>query len=132
MNGRVWRSAVIPVQRHIVNPIGRRLAGHLPGEAVLETVGRKSGQPRRTPIGGRLIGESFWLVSEFGRHSQYVRNIEANPAVRLQLRGRWQTGTAVILDDDDPARRLAQLGGLNSVLVRLVGNDLLTIRVDLY
>lgn len=53
----------------------------------LETTGRASGLPRRTPLGGRRVGESFWLVSEFGERSQYVRNIKADPRVRVRLRG---------------------------------------------
>ena len=46
---------------------------------MLETTGRKSGQPRRTAIGGRVIGNEFWMVSEHGEHSHYVLNIKADP-----------------------------------------------------
>lgn len=122
---------ITPVQRYIANPVGRRVARYLNSQAVLETTGRKSGQPRTTPIGGRQVGLSYWIVSEFGRKSQYVRNIEANPHVRLQIRGVWHTGVAVLLDEDDSRRRLRELPWLNSALVRLAGSDLLTIRVDL-
>jgi deazaflavin-dependent oxidoreductase (nitroreductase family) len=98
---------------------------------MLETIGRKSGQPRRTAIGGRVIGKQFWMVSEHGGHSDYVRNIRANPAVRVRIRGRWHAGTAHLLPDDDARERLRNLPGVNSALVRLAGSDLLTIRVDL-
>jgi deazaflavin-dependent oxidoreductase (nitroreductase family) len=77
------------VQRRVVNPIGRRLP-----ITMLETIGRKSGQPRRTAVGGRVVDGQFWMVSEHGDHSHYVLNIKANPAVRLRIRGRWRTGTA--------------------------------------
>lgn len=127
----IRRKLVTPVQRHIANPIGRRVGRWLNSQAVLETTGRKSGLPRLTPIGGRRVGSSYWIVSEFGRKSQYVQNILANPNVRLQIRGIWYTGTAFVVDDDDPRDRLRQLPWLNSALVRLVGSDLLTIRVDL-
>jgi deazaflavin-dependent oxidoreductase (nitroreductase family) len=110
-----------------VNPLLRRL----PSQAVLETTGRVSGLPRRTPVGGRRVGDSFWLVSEFGERSQYVRNIKANPRVRVRIRGRWHTGTAHLLPDDDPVARLRSLPRLNSSAVRLIGTDLLTVRVDL-
>ncbi|WP_018179670.1 nitroreductase/quinone reductase family protein [Jongsikchunia kroppenstedtii] len=126
-----WERVVLAVQRHVANPIARRIARHLPGEAVLETIGRKSGLPRATPIGGRLDGSTFWLVTEFGRRAQYVRNIEADGRVRLQVAGAWRSGTASILDDDDARARLKQLPWLNSLLVRLVGTELLTVRVDL-
>ena len=66
-------------QRYAANPITRSAADFLPGMAVIETRGRSSGLPRRVPVGGRLEGPSFWLVSEQGRRAGYVRNIEADP-----------------------------------------------------
>jgi deazaflavin-dependent oxidoreductase (nitroreductase family) len=110
-----------------MNPILRRL----PLQTVLETTGRVSGLPRRTPVGGRRVGNSFWLVSEYGEKSQYVRNIQANPRVRVRILGRWHTGTAQLLPDDDPRARLKTLPRMNSTAVRAFGNALLTVRVDL-
>jgi deazaflavin-dependent oxidoreductase (nitroreductase family) len=115
------------VQRHVANPVMRAV----PIQTLLETTGRKSGEPRRTPIGGKLDGRTFWLVSEFGERSQYVRNIQADPRVRVRVRGRWHSGTAVLLPDDDAKARLAALPRLNSAAVRAMGDNLLTIRVDL-
>lgn len=117
--------------RHIANPLMRRLVGHLPGQALLETTGRRSGRSRRTPVGGRLIDGSFWLVSNHGLASDYVRNIEANPVVRLQHRSRWRNGTAHLLPADDARARLRELPRFNSWNVRVLGTDLLTIRIDL-
>ena len=71
------------------------------------------------------------MVSEFGTNSQYVKNIEANPQVRVRVRGRWYSGTAHLLPDDDARSRLRSLPKVNSAAVRTVGSDLLTIRVDL-
>lgn len=119
--------AVTAVQRRIVNPVMRRSLL----QTLLETTGRVSGLPRRTPVGGRRVGDSFWLVSEFGERSQYVRNIRANPRVRVRIRGRWHTGTAHPLPDDDPVARLRALPRMNSATVRTVGAGLLTVRVDL-
>ena len=115
------------VQRHIANPVMRAV----PLQTLLETTGRKSGEPRRTPIGGKLDGRTFWLVSEFGDRSQYVRNIQADPRVRVRVRGRWHGGSAVLLPDDDAKARLAALPRMNSAAVRAMGDNLLTIRVDL-
>jgi deazaflavin-dependent oxidoreductase (nitroreductase family) len=120
------RRVVHGVQRHIVNPIGRRLP-----VTMLETIGRKTGKPRRTAIGGRVIDNQFWMVSEHGEHSHYVLNIKANPRVRVRIRGRWRTGTAHLLPGDDPVARLSRLPDLNSAVVRIMGSDLLTIRIDL-
>lgn len=113
--------------RHIANPITRRL----PTQVLLETTGRSSGRPRRTPIGGRLVGAAFWLVSDHGEASDYIRNIKANSRVRVRIRGRWRAGTAVLLPDDDPKARLATLPRFNSSLVRALGTDLLSVRIDL-
>ncbi|MEV8558165.1 nitroreductase/quinone reductase family protein [Streptomyces sp. NPDC051917] len=118
---------VTAFQRHIANPLNRRL----PFQTLLETTGRSSGLPRQTPVGGRKVGDSFWLVSEFGYKSQYVRNIQADPRVRVRLAGRWHHGTAHLLPDDDPVARLRALPRFNSAAVRAFGTDLLTVRVDL-
>lgn len=122
---------MIRFQHRILNPVVRRLAPYLPGQMLIETIGRRSGRPRQTPIGGLLDGSTFWLVSEFGRHSQYVQNIAANPRVRVFAHGKWHTGTAVILDEDDPRQRLKQLPRYNSFMVQRIGTNLLTLRVDL-
>ncbi|MEV0466062.1 nitroreductase/quinone reductase family protein [Nocardia tengchongensis] len=123
----IQHAVVTEFQRRVGNPI----LGRLPIQTLLETTGRVSGQPRVTPIGGRRTGNSFWLVSEFGTRSQYVRNIEADNRVRLRLRGRWLTGTAHLMPDDDPIARLRSLPRANSTAVRIVGTDLLSIRIDL-
>jgi F420H(2)-dependent quinone reductase len=67
---------VSTVQKHILN----RVARHLP-ITTLETIGRKSGVPRRTPVGGRVIDNAFWMVSEHGNRAQYVKNIPAGGAL---------------------------------------------------
>src|SRR5436305_7469186 len=73
--------------------------------ALLETTGRRSGRPRHTPVGNGLAGEVFWVVAAHGTRADYVRNIQANPRVRVKLGRLWRTGTAVPLPDDDIAAR---------------------------
>jgi deazaflavin-dependent oxidoreductase (nitroreductase family) len=118
---------VTTFQRRIGNPILVRW----PGQTLLETTGRRSGLPRRTPVGGRLVDGVFWLVSEFGEKSQYVRNIQANPRVRIRVRGRWYAGIAHLMPHDDVRARLAALPRLNSAAVRALGTNLLTVRIEL-
>ena len=120
------RQVVHRIQRLVANPIGRQLP-----VIMLETTGRKSGQPRWTAVGGSVVDNQFWMVSEHGDHSDYVYNIKANPAVRVRINGQWRSGTAHLLPHDDPRQRLRSLPRLNSTAVRAVGTDLLTIRVDL-
>jgi deazaflavin-dependent oxidoreductase (nitroreductase family) len=121
------RRRVSLFHRRIANPITRLL----PTQVLLETTGRRSGQPRRTPIGGRLDGPTFWLVSDHGEASDYVRNIKSDNRVRVRIRGRWRAGAAVPLPEDDAHARLTNLPRFNSSLVRALGTDLLTIRIDL-
>src|SRR6185295_355273 len=59
----------------LVNPFLRPLLdrGLMPRtHALLETTGRKSGQPRRVPVGNGLRGDTFWIVSEHGYGADYV------------------------------------------------------------
>ncbi|TXL89336.1 nitroreductase family deazaflavin-dependent oxidoreductase [Streptomyces sp. NBC_01725] len=118
---------VTAFQRRVANPLSSRM----PGQILLETTGRTSGLPRRTPVGGSRVGQEFWLVSEYGDKSQYVRNILADPRVRVRIKGTWHTGTAHPMPQDDPRARLRKLPAGNSAVVRLMGTNLLTVRVDL-
>lgn len=119
--------------KYIVNPVMKQVAGYIPGWALLETKGRLSGQPQRNPVGDGLRGNTFWIVAEHGRQADYVRNIKANPDVRVRTHGRWRRGVAHLLFDDDPISRQKQLklNPLNAAMIRAVGTDLLTIRIDL-
>ncbi|NIH82019.1 nitroreductase/quinone reductase family protein [Amycolatopsis viridis] len=111
----------------LINPVTRRM----PGQVVLETIGRRSGVPHQTPVGGKVAGDSFWFVAGDGRHAAYVRNIEANPKVRVRLGRTWRAGTAHLLPDDNPDERLKTLPSFNSWVVRRLGIAPLTVRVDL-
>jgi deazaflavin-dependent oxidoreductase (nitroreductase family) len=119
----------------LLNPLMRRLleAGLVPrGWALLETTGRRSGEPRRVPVGNGLRGEHFWIVAEHGRHANYVRNIEHDPRVRVKVRRTWLTGTAHLLPDDDPLERLRKLRRpLNDIGLRAMASEMLVVRVDL-
>jgi deazaflavin-dependent oxidoreductase (nitroreductase family) len=107
-----------------------------PGTAILETTGRRSGQPRRTPVTDGRDGDVFWIVAEHGRSAAYVRNIAADPRVRIKVGGRWHEGTARPVPDEDPRARLEVLRRnrrtwLNARTIEQLGTDLLTLRVDL-
>jgi hypothetical protein len=70
-------------------------------------------------------------VAEHGRHAGYVRNLEADPSVRVRVARTWRTAQAFVDTGDDPQARLEQFarpGHANAV--RRFGTDLLTIRLD--
>lgn len=111
------RSRVIDrLQKSVINPLDRlafALRTPPPGDALLETVGRRTGQPRVTPVCDCLEGSTFWIVAQRGRDADYVKNIEANPRVRVKgslSNSAWRAGTADILDDDDPKERIRIIG----------------------
>lgn len=128
------------LQRNLLNPVVKALllrGFNIPGYAVLETTGRKSGQARQTPVGDGLVGDTFWIVAEHGNRAAYVRNLTAHPRVRVRVGGTWRTGTAHTMPEDDSRERQRKLGDnnwnrrMNAAVVRLMGTDLLTIRIDL-
>jgi deazaflavin-dependent oxidoreductase (nitroreductase family) len=140
----VKRRVVHAFQKYLLNPPVRLLfsLGLVPPTYVLlETKGRKSGKPRQTPVGNGLVEGTFWIVAEHGRKAGYVRNMEHDPRVRIKIRDglkySWREGTAYVLPDDDTRERQRKLGKghpgrwLNAVVVRTVGTDLLTVRIDL-
>jgi deazaflavin-dependent oxidoreductase (nitroreductase family) len=128
---RIFRT----ITNRLVNPIVRPLIERTPldaGWALLETRGRKTGEQRRTPVGNGLRGDTFWVVTEHGRATHYVKNIQADPRVRVKVRGRWRTGTAHVLWDDDAQARLRRLKRpVNDTLLRAVGTEQVTVRIDL-
>jgi deazaflavin-dependent oxidoreductase (nitroreductase family) len=144
------RRRILPVQNKLLNPLVAGLIARglePPTYAVLETVGRRTGQVRRVPVANGLDGDTFWLIAALGERSAYVRNLRANPRVRIKarparmrdgLRSRWRTGTAHPLPDDDARARHRALGRgrpgyrLDGVLLRaLADGDMLTVRIDL-
>lgn len=116
---RYWR---------IVNPAGRLLAGWLPFWVLVETTGRRSGLSRRTPLAaGPRTEEEIWLIAVHGLHSSWVRNLQAEPKLKLRHNGRWREGTATIRPIDETilarfnryARTGPRLAGLDPVLVHV-------------
>jgi deazaflavin-dependent oxidoreductase (nitroreductase family) len=134
-------SALWRLQQSVINPVVRLawdLGIPLPGDALLETTGRRTGQPRRTPVCDGLDEGTFWLIAQRGRDADWVRNIEANPRVRVRTSGTaWRAGTAHIVDVDDSRERRRLLGQVNVARRFCQGTagrldtSPLTVRVDL-
>jgi deazaflavin-dependent oxidoreductase (nitroreductase family) len=101
--------------------------------ALLETTGRRTGHPRHTPVGNGLTdADVFWLIAAHGYQADYVRNLAADPRVRVKIGRRWRTGTAVILPGDDVAARArAHPHRWDAALGRLIASTPLTVRIDL-
>lgn len=129
------RSVARTVTNRFVNPLVRALIerGAFPANwCLLETTGRRSGLPRRTPVGNGMRDGRFWIVTEHGWASDYVKNIAVAPRVRIKCGSRWYAGTARILPADDAQARLRELRRpLNDSVLRVMGTEQLVVRVDL-
>ena len=134
------RGLVRAVEKYGVNPPTKAalwLGVPMP-LVLLETTGRRTGKPRRTPVMNGVIGDELWIVAEHGRRAAYVRNLTADPQVRVRTGRRWRDGKAEVLDDDEPLARAGwiaeQLGRstkMELLATRALNVDPVTIRVDL-
>jgi deazaflavin-dependent oxidoreductase (nitroreductase family) len=88
---------------HLFNPAVAaltRLGVSVAGSRVLEVPGRKTGEPRRTPVNLLTIDGTRYLVAPRG-HTQWVRNLRASGSGRLLLGRRAEPFSAVELPDED-------------------------------
>ena len=123
------------LSHRLLNPVVNRAARAglpLPGYVILETRGRRSGQLRRVPVGKAQQGNTLWVIAEHGLKAGYVRNIQAEPRVRVRIGRRWRSATAEVLPDDDWRARQRRLPNrLNSAIVRVMATEPVTVRIDL-
>ena len=83
-------------------------------------------------MGNGLACDTFWLVAAHGTQADYVRNLQAEPRVRVKAGGVWRAGTAVVLPDDDPAARSRTLPHhWDAAIGKMMASAPLTIRIDL-
>jgi len=76
----------------------------------LTTTGRRSGRPHRIEIWYAVHGDTLYLLAGAGRDSDWVRNLETEPTVSVELRGEMRAARGRILDGEgeeaERARRL--------------------------
>ncbi|MGH9097112.1 MAG: nitroreductase/quinone reductase family protein, partial [Acidimicrobiales bacterium] len=98
-------------------------------------------------VANGLEGDTFWLIAGLGEKASFVKNVRANPRMRVKarpgrlrdgVRMRWRSGTAHPLPDDDASERHHQLGRgrpgyrIDGILLRTLATDkMLTVRIDL-
>jgi deazaflavin-dependent oxidoreductase (nitroreductase family) len=76
-----------------------RLGVSVAGSRILEVRGRKTGEPRRTPVNPLTLDGTRYLVAPRG-HTQWVRNLRALPEGRLLVGRRAEAFTAEEVADD--------------------------------
>ena len=77
-----------------------RLGISVAGSRVLEVRGRKTGEPRRTPVNPLTFEGSRYLVAPRG-HTQWVKNLRASGEGRLLVGRRADDFSAVELPDQE-------------------------------
>jgi deazaflavin-dependent oxidoreductase (nitroreductase family) len=76
----------------------------------LETVGRRSGKRRVTPMGYVRVDEAtLWVVSEHGERSDWFRNARKAGTVTVQAGDRRRAATVWLLPDEDPKSVLKRM-----------------------
>lgn len=115
----------------IANPPWRLIAGRVPGFALVETTGWRTGRKHQVPVGARLQDDSVSFVAAHASKAHYIKNIQANPRVRVQIGRCWREGVAHLVPEDDAPRRAVRLNLLNGLFERLASSDLMTVRIDL-
>lgn len=75
--------------RRFTNRLFLRVAGYLPGFAIVSHVGRKSGRTYRTPVNAFRTEGGYIIALTYGSESDWVKNVLAAGSCELQTRGRW-------------------------------------------
>lgn len=88
----------------VVEPLVRRGFGSLklaPASLiVLESIGFKSGQSRRTPLWSLRFGRYRIIATARGKRSFWVRNLQKNPEVRYFVGGESLHSEAILMAPD--------------------------------
>jgi deazaflavin-dependent oxidoreductase (nitroreductase family) len=77
---------------------------------MLEHIGRKTGLPRQVvlEVMDHPTANTYVVPSGFGDRSQWFRNVQANPRVRVHVSGRWPVpATARVLGREEADRALS-------------------------
>src|SRR5215207_11230123 len=80
-----------PVRRftaRFINPLTRPVAGWLPGFALLNHVGRRSGRVYRIPVNVFRRGNHYYFALTYGADVDWVKNVLAAGAVEIHTGGR--------------------------------------------
>jgi deazaflavin-dependent oxidoreductase (nitroreductase family) len=140
MDRPVKRRWEILIGRYTANPLMRgmfKIGITPPGMALVETVGRRTGVTRHTPVVCSPDGETLWLIAQHGSHAGWVKNLQASPRVRVRLGRHWRTGSAELLPDDDVKARIATFAAtavgkaITSAAFRALESQPVTVRIQL-
>ena len=73
---------------------------------LLTTRGRKTGRRRTTPLNYLVEGDVTYVVAGMGTGSDWLRNLQADPHVQVQVGRRVFEAWAETIDDPEEHRRI--------------------------
>ncbi|RZK93707.1 MAG: nitroreductase family deazaflavin-dependent oxidoreductase [Rhodococcus sp. (in: high G+C Gram-positive bacteria)] len=79
--------------RVVTNQVSRHVATILPGFAMVEHRGRKSGKAYRTPVNVFVVDGRYRFALTYGAQSDWVRNVVAAGGCTIETRRRTVTLT---------------------------------------
>ena len=80
--------SVARFNKRFTNRVALRVAGYLPGFAIVSHIGRNSGRAYRTPVNAFATDGGYIIALTYGAESDWVKNVLAAGACELQTRGR--------------------------------------------
>jgi deazaflavin-dependent oxidoreductase (nitroreductase family) len=103
---------------------------------VLTTIGRKSGQPRSTPLQFEEVEEMYYVASARGVEADWYRNLVACPKVDVQIGDKRFSTIAELMTDpgqiaDFLELRLKKHPHFMGALLRFEGLPMKHTRIDL-
>jgi deazaflavin-dependent oxidoreductase (nitroreductase family) len=112
--------ALARFNRTITNPIGRKIAGRVPGSGIIVHLGRRSGRTYRTPLSVFRRPGGYAVALTYGPGAEWVQNVLAAGGAVLERGDRriHLTSPRVV---HDPARRFVP--PLVRIALRLLGAD---------
>ena len=90
--------AIRPLQAALVRCC-RRYFERAPGWVLLTTTGRRSGLPREVLLPCERFADGVFVISTYGWRSNWMRNLEHDPCVRITSAGWVLEARAEIVDD---------------------------------
>lgn len=75
----------------------------------LTTTGRRSGEPHRIEIWYAREGDTLYLLSGGGRRADWVRNLESQPEVTVEIDGHHHGAQARVVTDGDECERARRI-----------------------
>ena len=79
------------------------LGGLMPGHLMVTTVGRRSGRPHRVVVDmwRDTATDTYYVMSGFGQHADWYRNLRAHPEVGVQVGWRKFRAHATMLPEEE-------------------------------